>query len=350
MKRYIALLLALVCVLGLSGCSRKLIEGSEKSYHGTVTDLGMSVVNEGDRQGRSYIIISSADHKETCFWLGKNCETTAKIGDNVIVESAIEEQTNLLVATSITVVQTADKWETTVSYANWSDTPSIFRGALNGDKQISGAKHFPIFKVDTKQDLEQFKSNYGSILSMNHGYDEVPSFEDATAKYDGTFFENNSLLIVYVDANSGSYRFDVGSVYCDAEAVCVHVKLTNNPECYTADMAGWWITVAIQDSTIRNCKSFDAVFNPPLKPINTIEGNLKTYYEMSDGTWQYNGRTYKYRLELSDRMPNAAVDSTFVYLSNLENITFEQAWKAAGFSSLSTDYFAVEDAVLVEMK
>ena len=30
--------------------------------------------------------------------------------------------------------------------------------------------------------------------------------------------------------------------------------------------------------------------------------------------------------------------------------TFEQAWKAAGFSSNTADYFAVEDAVLVEMK
>ena len=37
------------------------------------------------------------------FWLVKDCETNAKIGDTVIVESAIEKQTNLLVATSIVV-------------------------------------------------------------------------------------------------------------------------------------------------------------------------------------------------------------------------------------------------------
>ena len=88
--------------------------------------------------------------------------------------------------------------------------------------------------------------------------------------------------------------------------------------------------------------------NQALKPVNTIEGNLKTYYEISDGTWQVNGLTYKYRLEISGRMPNAAVDSTFVYLSNLESISFEQAWKAAGLSSNTADYFAVEDAILVD--
>lgn len=76
---------------------------------------------------------------------------------------------------------------------------------------------------------------------------------------------------------------------------------------------------------------------------------MRTYSEMSDGTWQAESNTYKYRLEISGRMPNAAVDSTFVYLSNLENITFEQAWKAAGLSSNSDDYFAAEEAILVEM-
>lgn len=88
--------------------------------------------------------------------------------------------------------------------------------------------------------------------------------------------------------------------------------------------------------------------NQPLEPINTIEGNLKTYYEMSDGTWQFEEQTYKYRLVVSGRMPNAAVDSTFVYLSNLENITFQQAYMAAGLSSNTDDYFDASDAVLVE--
>ena len=81
---------------------------------------------------------------------------------------------------------------------------------------------------------------------------------------------------------------------------------------------------------------------------NTIEGSRKTYYEMTDGTFKCDEYTYKYRLEISGRMPSAAKDSTFVYLSNKEDISFEQAWKAAGFSSLSTDYFSPEDAVLVD--
>ena len=82
---------------------------------------------------------------------------------------------------------------------------------------------------------------------------------------------------------------------------------------------------------------------------NTIEGNMKTYYEMTDGTWRCDDHLYKYRLEINGRIPNAAVDSSFVYLSNIEEITFDQAYKAAGISSNSDDYYSPEEAVLVEM-
>ncbi len=102
MKKLITLLLAMVLLLSLVACGNKLAGGSEKTYYGTVTDRAMSVVNEGDRQGRAYISITT-DNEDIQFWLIKDCETNAKIGDKVIIESAIEEQTNLLVATSITV-------------------------------------------------------------------------------------------------------------------------------------------------------------------------------------------------------------------------------------------------------
>lgn len=102
MKKSIVFLLLLVCMLCAVGCSSKLVEGAEKTYSGTVTDRAMSVVNEGDRKSRSYIIITT-DDEALCFWLAKDCETNAKIGDTVTVESAIEEGTNLLVATSVVV-------------------------------------------------------------------------------------------------------------------------------------------------------------------------------------------------------------------------------------------------------
>lgn len=82
----------------------------------------------------------------------------------------------------------------------------------------------------------------------------------------------------------------------------------------------------------------------------TVEGNMQTYLKMSDGTWKCGDQVYQHRLEITGRMPNAAKDSTFTYLSNLPDITFEQAWKAAGLSSNMNDYFDPKDAVLVDME
>ena len=81
---------------------------------------------------------------------------------------------------------------------------------------------------------------------------------------------------------------------------------------------------------------------------NTIEGSWKTYYEMTDGTFKCDDYIYKYRLEISGRIPNAVKDTTFIYLSNKEDINFEQAWKASGLSSSISDYFSTEDAILVD--
>ena len=80
------------------------------------------------------------------------------------------------------------------------------------------------------------------------------------------------------------------------------------------------------------------------------EGRLKTYSELSNGTYSCDEHIYKYRFEISGRMPNAAKNSTFVYLSNLSEISFEQAWRASGLSSSLDDYFSEEDAILVDIK
>lgn len=74
------------------------------------------------------------------------------------------------------------------------------------------------------------------------------------------------------------------------------------------------------------------------------------YYEMSDGTWKTDDYTYRYRLEITGRMGGAAKDTTFVFLSNIEEITFEQAWKASGLSSDMNDYFEPGDAKLVALR
>lgn len=84
-------------------------------------------------------------------------------------------------------------------------------------------------------------------------------------------------------------------------------------------------------------------------PLKTIKGNFRTYYQNADGIYQYHGYLYQYRLVITGRMLNAAADTTYVYLSNLEEISFHQAMMASGGSSQFEAYFSPKDAVLVEI-
>ncbi len=155
-----------------------------------------------------------------------------------------------------------EAFDITVSYASWTDESEIYFGALNADKMAySSVQHLPIYKFDTLEDLEQFKLTFGEALAMDYGYDEVPSFNDTTDQYDETFFEENTLMLVYVGASSGTYRFGVHSVFCDENSFCIHVEQVNDPEIVTEDMAGWFVTVAVPDSMVANCTEFDADLN-----------------------------------------------------------------------------------------
>lgn len=86
----------------------------------------------------------------------------------------------------------------------------------------------------------------------------------------------------------------------------------------------------------------------PLERVEeTEDAVLKTYYEMSDGTWKADNHVYEYKLVITGRLNHAIKDITYTILSNVKDITFEQAWKASGLSSNSNDYFEIEDAVFV---
>ena len=183
------------------------------------------------------------------------------VGCNTTIPSTdtpIENSTNKIQSGGTPVEEAFD---TAVSYANWTEESEVYFGSLNKEKMaISSVQHLPIYKFNTLEDLEQFKLAFGEVLTMDNGYGEVPSFNETTANYDETFFDENTLMLVYVGANSGTYRFDVSSVFCDGNSFCIHIKQLN-PEEITDDMAGWFITVAVPDSMIENCTEFDADLN-----------------------------------------------------------------------------------------
>ena len=155
-------------------------------------------------------------------------------------------------------------FKSTFSRAGSGRDPDIWNNALNASKlNDNNPWNLPIYKFDTLSDLEKFKSDFGGENGFNYGWDEVPSLNDATKNYDEYFFERYTLMLVYVEANSGSYRFGFKDVTIDGSYLCIHVEQTNNPQVWTDDMAGWFITVAVPDSMVANITEFDADLTIP---------------------------------------------------------------------------------------
>ena len=168
---------------------------------------------------------------------------------------------------SLTPEEEADPFSITVAYAGWSDDPAINDGALNKDFFLDNSaptaqRHLPLFAMDTLAELEEFKSKYGGILSMEQGYNESLSFNAALAKaqFDREeFFEDSTLIVVYVTANSGSYRFSTKEIVEADGALQICVEQKNDPEICTDDMAGWFIIVSVADERFSGYTSVDAV-------------------------------------------------------------------------------------------
>ena len=138
-----------------------------------------------------------------------------------------------------------------------------YDGCVNlGKLAISSVHHLPLLRFSSLDELNVFKTKFPEG-HFDCTINDDTSFNEKTADYDVAFFEKNDLFLVSVMAGSGSYRFDVNSIFNDGNSFCIYVNQTNNPEVVTDDEAGWFITIAVPKSATENCTVFDAIMGFP---------------------------------------------------------------------------------------
>ena len=153
----------------------------------------------------------------------------------------------------------------TIAYVGWSDDQSIFDGALNCEMlQGKDNAHLPIFKMDTLQELEEFKSKYDSIFTMEQGCEDSLSFVSALSKAQWdreAFYAEHTLVAVYIPANSGAFRYGVRAVETTSTSFCVYIEQKNRPQIVTDDMAGWFLLMEVEDEEFCKYSSFNAILD-----------------------------------------------------------------------------------------
>ena len=142
-------------------------------------------------------------------------------------------------------------------WVNWTEDEKIYDKCLNYDTLvISSVRHLPVYLLSSTADVEQFIRDFSDSLTLSQGTD---SFTEVMAKYDDAFFKDNSIMMAYVTAGSGSLRFGVDCIVFEGTYVCMNVIQTNSPEIGTCDMAGWLVMAAVSKSSLKGYETFDAV-------------------------------------------------------------------------------------------
>ena len=151
-------------------------------------------------------------------------------------------------------------YDVELSYANWTDSHRIRQEALNAKLLTNGiANHLPIYKFETIDELEQFKTDFSEVFTMDTGWDEVPSFNEVSVKYDKEFFEDTTLFVVYIGTTNSTHRFGLDSIGWDDKSFSIHVEETTEEEYVDCAMAGWFLTVAVSKESVASCTEYDAV-------------------------------------------------------------------------------------------
>jgi len=119
------------------------------------------------------------------------------------------------------------------------------------EAQTTGSAVLPIFKMDTLSELNAFVTKANGYIYIWNSFNEVAD------KYDEAFFEDNTLLFMYVGEGSGSIRHKVLKVTRKGQKLNVEIERIV-PEVGTCDMAGWLIAVELKKQDIAGCTEFMA--------------------------------------------------------------------------------------------
>ena len=125
-------------------------------------------------------------------------------------------------------------------YQLWFGSDSYAQnGCLYGRLVYSGDWQFPHTEtVNTYAEWQSF------FLSYSAGSDSDAGFAEGLSALDEAFFAEQSLLILYLEESSGSYRHRVDQVIVEDGTVTVTLT-TLEPEIFTCDMTYWAILIPI---------------------------------------------------------------------------------------------------------
>ncbi|MCR5323186.1 MAG: hypothetical protein K6E85_07950 [Lachnospiraceae bacterium] len=255
MKKFISLLIVLSFLCVITGCSDRNSKDKSDNMENSIDDTIPGT--DTDDNNVDFFFTPSLPPGQNITLTPEPASTGISASEPTMTEIPKPEDLSIEeVFTDGTELEEPVIKTAAVAYADYG---RILSDCLNmGKMAISSVQHLPIFKFDTYSELEKFKEKYYDDLCPDEGRDEVVSFNESTKECDESFFENNSLIAVYVPATSGSYRFSYRDISIRDGRFYMNVYQINEPEVYTDDMSAWMVLAEYPKPDIESCTEYDA--------------------------------------------------------------------------------------------
>ncbi|MBR4395507.1 MAG: M23 family metallopeptidase [Eubacteriaceae bacterium] len=132
---------------------------------------------------------------------------------------------------------------------------------LNRDMMaISSIESCPVFRIDTIEDLKEFKSMIGSVADTGKGSSELPSFDETVGEYDEEFFAENSLLVAYVHTANESFDVTLEQMNIEENCIYMFMKRTGEGNQSSDDHQYGFIIKEITDSELADIRYYQAQY------------------------------------------------------------------------------------------
>ncbi len=152
-------------------------------------------------------------------------------------------------------------------YANWNEDGInlIWNESIVNKNQ----SQLPIVKITSKEEFDEFYLKVAPFFTLDYEYSSMvdgtyyhyspcatlEAVKDSTEE--GGFFENNTLLLVYIPENSSSIYHSPDSVYTYGNTMYFNIR-AYLPYAFDTAMAGWFMCYTVENELISGIDTFCA--------------------------------------------------------------------------------------------
>ncbi len=137
---------------------------------------------------------------------------------------------------------------------------------------LSNPTDFPTYRVDSLQELEDFRNTYGMPGQMDATWEEVVSFQDAVASYDDAYFAQKSLILTYIRLGTHQERYQLNSLYTSGDGLLtVEMVMPEGDYGSDTDIANWLLVTQVEKSALQNVTDYaSGVVRPMEMTADTV--------------------------------------------------------------------------------